>query len=69
MQQFEIVMRFVFGDFAVSRHPNRFREQRTARIPGISDALGNARAPRQPRGIKRILQKHGDVEFFLSQFG
>ena len=60
-------MRFVFRDLALLRNPNRFRQQRPARIPRISDALGNSRAPRQPRGFKRILQQHGDVEFFFSQ--
>ncbi len=60
-------MRFVLGDLAFPRHPDRFRKQRTARVPRVSDALGNARAPRQPRGFKSILQEHGGVKLFFSQ--
>ncbi len=67
MQQFEIVVRFVLGDLPFPRHLNRPGEQRAASVPRIPDSFGNARAPREPRGIEGILQEHGDLEFFLLQ--
>src|SRR6266852_1449124 len=55
-QKFEIVEFFVYGNFAGLGNRDRFGEQQPAAVAGVTDALGNARAPGQPRGIESVLQ-------------
>src|SRR5712692_1891729 len=44
-------------------------QEESSRIPRITDALWNSRAPGDPRRIKRVLQKQCQVEFLFAQFG
>src|SRR5215472_4772819 len=61
-------MRFVAGDFPLSWHTNRTREQASAPVASIANALGNPCAPREPRGLEGILQEHSNVKLFATQF-
>ncbi len=55
-------------DLSLFRDTDRIGKKRTAPIAGITGTLGNTRAPRQPRGFKRILQEDGEIETFATQF-
>ena len=66
-QQFEIVIRFVGGDFAVGGNFYGAREKRGARVARIADAFADAGTPGDPGSLECVLQQQRNVETVETQ--